>query len=109
MDIKIDNEFKIIFNNDLKIVDGLDERKQRLLLYLKTPIGSLYDKNYGLDFNFFIKLLKNQKEEEIKIFFANALKTLDIDILNIKIKKKNKKIILQFFLAGDTVNMEYNL
>ncbi|WP_024653681.1 GPW/gp25 family protein [Borrelia persica] len=111
MDIKIDSEFNIIFDNDLKMVDGLDEQKQRLLLYLKTPIGSLYNKNYGLDFNFFMKLLKIHKEEEIKIFFANTLKNLNIDILNIRTKDslKDKKITLQFFLAGDTLNMEYNL
>ncbi|ETZ18012.1 hypothetical protein BDCR2A_01207 [Borrelia duttonii CR2A] len=88
MDIKIDNEFKIIFNNDLKIVDGLDERKQRLLLYLKTPIGSLYDKNYGLDFNFFIKLLKNQKEEEIKIFFCKCTKNPRYRHIKYQDKKK---------------------
>lgn len=109
MDIKIDNQFNIIFDNDLKIVDGLDEQKQRLFLYLKTPVGSLHNKNYGLNFKFFLKLLKMQKTNDIKTFFANNLKTLNIDILNIKTRQENKKIILQFFLAGDTLSMEYNL
>ncbi|AHH12921.1 hypothetical protein [Borrelia hermsii] len=109
MDIKIDNEFNIIFDNDLKIVDGLDEQKQRLFLYLKTPVGSLHNKNYGLNFKFFLKLLKMQKTDDIKTFFANNLKTLNIDILNIKTRQENKKIILQFFLAGDTLSMEYHL
>ncbi|AHF45648.1 DUF2634 domain-containing protein [Borrelia parkeri] len=109
MDIKIDNEFNIFFDNDLKIVDGLDEQKQKLLLYLKTPIGSLYNKNYGLNFTFFLKLLKTQKEEDIKTFFANTLRSLNIDILNIRTKKENQKITLQFFLAGDTLSMEYNI
>ncbi|AHH11059.1 hypothetical protein bcCo53_001229 (plasmid) [Borrelia coriaceae] len=109
MDIKIDNEFNLIFDNDLKIAEGIDEQKQKLFLYLKTPVGKLFNKDYGLNSNFLLKLLKMQKEEDIKTFFANTLKSLNIDILNIKTKKENKKIILQFFLAGDTLSMEYNL
>ncbi|AHH08948.1 hypothetical protein baBA2_000980 (plasmid) [Borrelia anserina] len=107
MDIKIDNEFNIIFDNDLKIVDGVNEQKQRLFLYLKTPIGSLYNKNYGLNFNVFIKLLKIHREEDIKTFFANTLKTSNIDILNVRKTQEGKKITLEFFLAGETLSMEY--
>ncbi|AHH05494.1 DUF2634 domain-containing protein (plasmid) [Borrelia miyamotoi] len=109
MDIKIDNEFNVIFDNDLKIVDGVEEQKQKLFLYLKTPIGGLYNKNYGLNFKFLLKLLKTHKKEDIKTFFANNLRNLNINILNISTRHENKKIILQFFLAGDTLSMEYKL
>ncbi|WP_445436468.1 hypothetical protein [Candidatus Borreliella tachyglossi] len=109
MDIKIDNEFNIIFGDDLKIVDGQEENKQRLFLYLKTPVGSTYNKSYGFNYSFFLKLLKAQKMEEIKTFFANTLRELEINILNVRAKQDNKKIILKFFLAGDTLSMEYSL
>nr|WKT13985.1 hypothetical protein LKV13_05065 [Borrelia sp. BU AG58] len=108
MDIKIDNEFNIIFD-DLKLVDGHEEQKQRLFLYLRTPLGSVYNKNYGFNYSFFLKLLKVKGTRDITTFFENALKDLEIDILNIKAKQIGKKIILQFFLSKDSLCMEYNI
>ncbi|MBB6043597.1 hypothetical protein HNP68_001219, partial [Borrelia yangtzensis] len=41
MDLRISNDFKLVFNNDVSIVDGIDEQKQKLFLFLKTLKGSL--------------------------------------------------------------------
>ncbi|WP_267903598.1 hypothetical protein [Borreliella bavariensis] len=41
MEIKIDEKFNIVFNDDLKLIENIEEQKQRLFFYLKTPKGSL--------------------------------------------------------------------
>ncbi|WP_233709122.1 DUF2634 domain-containing protein [Borreliella bavariensis] len=41
MEIKIDEKFNIVFNDDLKLIENIEEQKQRLFFYLKTPKGRL--------------------------------------------------------------------
>ncbi len=36
MDLRLGNNFELVFNNDLSLVDGIDEQKQRFLIFLKT-------------------------------------------------------------------------
>lgn len=68
MEIKIDEKFNIVFNDDLKLIEKIEEQKQRLFFYLKTPKGSLKEAlNYG-DYNLYFKLCKANKLESIKIF-----------------------------------------
>ncbi|WLN25664.1 DUF2634 domain-containing protein (plasmid) [Borreliella valaisiana] len=75
MEIKIDEKFNIVFNNDLKLIENIEEQKQRLFFYLKTPKGSLKENpNYGFDFNFYFKLCKANKLESIKNFFFKPFK-----------------------------------
>ncbi|ACL35251.1 conserved hypothetical protein (plasmid) [Borreliella garinii Far04] len=41
MDLKIDDNFNLMYNNDVLLVDGIDEQKQRLFLFLKIPKAKL--------------------------------------------------------------------
>ncbi len=41
MDLRIGNNFELVFNNDFSLVDGIDEQKQKLFILLKTLRGSL--------------------------------------------------------------------
>ncbi|MCD2379250.1 DUF2634 domain-containing protein, partial [Borreliella burgdorferi] len=51
MDLRLGNNFELVFNNDLSLVDGIDEQKQRFLIFLKTLRGSLsYAPHWGLDY-----------------------------------------------------------
>lgn len=66
MEIKIDEKFNIVFNDDLKLIENIEEQKQRLFFYLKIPKGSLKEApNYGFDYNFYFKLCKANKLESI--------------------------------------------
>ncbi len=35
MEIKIDEKFNIVFNNDLKLIENIEEQKQRLFFTLR--------------------------------------------------------------------------
>ncbi|WKC80294.1 DUF2634 domain-containing protein [Borreliella tanukii] len=111
MEIKIDEKFNIVFNNDLKLIENIEEQKQRLFFYLKTPKGSLQENpNYGFDFNFYFKLCKANKLESIKNFFLNLSKELKIDLINVKPSIKNKTITIKFFFLGkDTLKMDFKI
>ncbi len=111
MEIKIDEKFNIVFNNDLKLIENIEEQKQRLFFYLKTPKGSLKENpNYGFDFNFYFKLCKANKLESIKNFFLNLSKELKIDLINVKPSIKNKTITIEFFFLGkDTLKMDFKI
>lgn len=101
MEIKIDEKFNIVFNDDLKLIENIEEQKQRLFFYLKTPKGSLKEApNYGFDYNFYFKLCKANKLESIKNFFLNLSKELKIDLINVKPSIKNKAITIKFFFLG---------
>ncbi len=101
MEIKIDEKFNIVFNDDLKLTENIEEQKQRLFFYLKTPKGSLKEApNYGFDYNFYFKLCKANKLESIKNFFLNLSKELKIDLINVKPSIKNKTITIKFFFLG---------
>ncbi|WNY70021.1 DUF2634 domain-containing protein [Borreliella andersonii] len=70
MEIKIDEKFNIVFDDNLRLIENIEEQKQRLFFYLKTPKGSLKENpNYGLDYSFYFKLCKANKLESIKNFF----------------------------------------
>ncbi|WKC83961.1 DUF2634 domain-containing protein (plasmid) [Borrelia sp. CA_690] len=76
MEIKIDEKFNIVFNNDLKLIENIEEQKQRLFLYLKTPKGRFKENpSYGFDYNFYSKLCKANKLESIKNFFKPFKRT----------------------------------
>ncbi|MGF7102018.1 DUF2634 domain-containing protein [Borreliella kurtenbachii] len=111
MEIKIDEKFNIVFNNDLKLIENIEEQKQRLFLYLKTPKGSLKENpNYGLDYNFYFKLCKANKLESITNFFLNLSKELKIDLINVRTSIKNKTITINFFFLGkDTLKMDFKI
>ncbi|WP_029358129.1 DUF2634 domain-containing protein [Borreliella garinii] len=112
MEIKIDEKFNIVFNDDLKLIENIEEQKQRLFFYLKTPKGSLKEApNYGFDYNFYFKLCKANKLESIKnYFFLNLSKELKIDLINVKPSIKNKTITIKFFFLGkDTLKMDFKI
>ncbi|AEW69287.1 Hypothetical protein KK9_1081 (plasmid) [Borreliella garinii BgVir] len=59
MEIKIDEKFNIVFNDDPKLIENIEEQKQRLFFYLKTPKGSLKEApNYGLITTFTLSFAK---------------------------------------------------
>ncbi|WKC77537.1 DUF2634 domain-containing protein (plasmid) [Borreliella turdi] len=111
MEIKIDEKFNIVFDNDLKLIENVEEQKQRLFVYLKTPKGSLKgNPNYGFDYNFYFKLCKANKIESIKNFFLNLSKELKIDLINVKPSIKNNTITIKFFFLGkDTLKMDFKI
>ncbi|WP_210359832.1 DUF2634 domain-containing protein [Borreliella garinii] len=111
MEIKIDEKFNIVFNDDLKLIENIEEQKQRLFFYLKTHKGSLKEApNYGFDYNFYFKLCKANKLESIKNFFLNLSKELKIDLINVKPSIKNKTITIKFFFLGkDTLKMDFKI
>ncbi|WP_420025075.1 DUF2634 domain-containing protein [Borreliella valaisiana] len=110
MDLRISNDFKLVFNNDVSIVDGIDEQKQKLFLFLKTLKGSLsYAPNWGLDYYLLLKLLKINNLQAIKNYFYEISKELSLDIINIATDIKNHKAHISFFFSGDILNMEFNL
>lgn len=112
MEIKIDEKFNIVFNDDLKLIENIEEQqKQRLFFYLKKPKGSLKEvPNYGFDYNFYFKLCKANKLESIKNFFLNLSKELKIDLINVKPSIKNKTITIKFFFLGkDTLKMDFKI
>lgn len=111
MDIKIDEKFNIVFNNDLKLTENIEEQKQRLFFFLKTPRGSLKENpNYGFDYNFYFKLCKANKTESIKNFFLNLSKELKIDLLNLHLSITNKTLTIKFFFLGkDTLKMDFKI
>ncbi|WP_151060755.1 DUF2634 domain-containing protein [Borreliella turdi] len=111
MEIKIDEKFNIVFDNDLKLIENVEEQKQRLFVYLKTPKGSLKENpNYGFDYNFYFKLCKANKIESIKNFFLNLSKELKIDLINVKPSIKNNTITIKFFFLGkDTLKMDFKI
>lgn len=111
MEIKIDEKFNIVFNNDLKLIENIEEQKQRLFFYLKTPKGSLKENpSYGFDYSFYFKLCKANKLESIKNFFLNLSKELKIDLINVKPTIKNKTITINFFFLGkDNLKMDFKI
>ncbi|WP_247067273.1 hypothetical protein [Borrelia puertoricensis] len=49
---KFDNQFNSVFNEDLALINGINEQKQRLFIFLKTPKGSIKNApNWGFDYD----------------------------------------------------------
>ncbi len=77
MDLRIGNNFELVFNKDFSLVDGIDEQKQKLFIFLKTLRGSLsYATNWGLDYFLLLKLLKINNLQAVKTIFMKYLKIL---------------------------------
>ncbi|WP_187646491.1 hypothetical protein [Borreliella turdi] len=67
MDLRTGNNFELIFNNDTVLVDGIEEQKQKLFIFLKTFTGCLsYVPNWGLDYYLLLKLLKINNLQAVK-------------------------------------------
>ncbi|WP_210361297.1 DUF2634 domain-containing protein, partial [Borreliella garinii] len=98
------------FNKDFSLVDGIDEQKQKLFIFLKTLRGSLsYATNWGLDYFLLLKLLKINNLQAVKKYFYEISKDLDLDIINISIEIQDRKVHIFFFFPGDVLNMELDL
>ncbi|WP_210373145.1 GPW/gp25 family protein, partial [Borreliella bavariensis] len=81
MDLRIGNNFELVFNKDFLLVDGIDEQKQKLFIFLKTLKGSLsYVPNWGLDYFLFLKLFKINNLKAVKNYFYEISKDLNLDI-----------------------------
>ncbi len=110
MDLRIGNNFELLFNKDFSLVDGIDEQKQKLFIFLKTLRGSLsYATNWGLDYFLLLKLLKINNLQAVKKYFYEISKDLDLDIINISIEIQDRKVHIFFFFPGDVLNMELDL
>ncbi|MCD2309281.1 DUF2634 domain-containing protein [Borreliella burgdorferi] len=110
MDLRLGNNFELVFNNDLSLVDGIDEQKQRLLIFCKTLRGSLsYDPNWGLDYYLLLKLLKSNNLQAIKNYFNEISRELNLDLINISTSIQERKVHISFFFTGDILNMEFDL
>ncbi|WP_210380678.1 contractile injection system sheath initiator [Borreliella garinii] len=110
MDLRIGNNFELVFNKDFSLVDGIDEQKQKLFIFLKTLRGSLsYATNWGLDYLLLLKLLKINNLQAVKNYFYEISKDLNLDIINISIEIQDRKVHISFFFPGDVLNMELDL
>ncbi|WP_424632743.1 DUF2634 domain-containing protein [Borreliella lusitaniae] len=110
MDLKFGNNFELVFNNDISLVDGIDEQKQKLFIFLKTLRGSLsYAPNWGLDYFLLLKLLKINNLQAVKNYLHEISKELNLDLINISITIKDRKAHISFFFSGDVLNMELDL
>ncbi|ETZ17497.1 hypothetical protein BDCR2A_01596 [Borrelia duttonii CR2A] len=110
MDIRIDNDFNLAFDSNLQLVDSIEEQKQRLFIFLKTPKGSLfYDPQWGLDYSHIVKLIKVNSLTQIKTYLFNVIQDLKIDIVNLNVKIQSNTISIVFHFPNDTLNMEVKL
>ncbi len=98
MDLRIGNNFELVFNKDFSLVDGIAEQKQKLFIFLKTLRGSLsYATNWGLDYFLLLKLLKINNLQAVKNYFYEISKDLNLDIINISIEIQDRKVHISFF------------
>ncbi|APQ15675.1 MULTISPECIES: contractile injection system sheath initiator [Borreliella] len=110
MDLRIGDNFNLVYNNDVLLVDGINEQKQQLFIFLKTLKGSLsYAPNWGLDYFLLLKLLKINNLQAVKNYFHELSKELNLDIINISIEIQAHKVHISFFFPGDVLNMEFDL
>nr|WP_032984611.1 DUF2634 domain-containing protein [Borreliella garinii] len=98
MDLKIGDNFNLVYNNDVLLINGIDEQKQQLFFLLKTLRASLsYSPNWGLDYFLLIKLLKINNLQAVKNYFHEISKELNLDIINISIEIQDLKVHISFF------------
>ncbi|WP_418905445.1 DUF2634 domain-containing protein (plasmid) [Borreliella turdi] len=110
MDLRIGNNFELIFNNDTLLVDGIEEQKQKLFIFLKTFTGCLsYAPNWGLDYYLLLKLLKINNLQAVKNYLYEISKGLNLDLVNISLTIQTRKVHISFFFPGDVLNMEFDL
>ncbi|AHH11516.1 hypothetical protein bcCo53_001071 (plasmid) [Borrelia coriaceae] len=107
MDIQIDNQFNLLFKNDLVLTNGINEQKQRLFLFLKTPKGSLqYAPSWGFDYVFFTKFAKTSSLLQIETYFSSIIQELKIDVIKIKTIILKNAMNITFYFPNDTLDME---
>ncbi|ATQ21520.1 hypothetical protein CNO09_07765 (plasmid) [Borrelia miyamotoi] len=109
MDIKVNDNFDLIFNNDLHIIDSIEEQKQRLNLFLKTLKGSIpYALHWGLDYLYILKVCNLGKLNLIKSYFYTIASELQINITGIKTEIKLKSLHITFYFSGDLLETVIN-
>ncbi|UPA18846.1 hypothetical protein [Borrelia puertoricensis] len=87
MDLQIDNQFNSVFNEDLALINGINEQKQRLFIFLKTPKGSIKNApNWGFDYDLALRFAKVSSLTQIKTYLSNIIQDLKIDAINIETK-----------------------
>ncbi|AHH03888.1 MULTISPECIES: hypothetical protein [Borrelia] len=110
MDLQIDNQFNLVFKKDLALTSGINEQKQRLFIFLRTPKGSLKNApNWGFDYNFFTRFAKTSSLTQIKTYFSSIIQDLKIDVVNIETITKNNTLNIIFEFANDTLDMEIRI
>ncbi|AHH04235.1 Hypothetical protein BHY_1284 (plasmid) [Borrelia nietonii YOR] len=110
MDIRINNNFDLIFKNDLDIIDRIEEQKQRLFIFIKTLKGSIsYAPQWGLDYLYLLKVCKLGKINQVKTYFYNIVNELQINIVGIKAEIKLKKLNIAFYFPGDLLETVINI
>ncbi|ACN93413.1 conserved hypothetical protein (plasmid) [Borreliella finlandensis] len=74
----------MVFNNDLSLIEGIDEQKRKLFIFLKTLKGGLScSPNWRLDYFLLLKLLKVNNLQAVKNYFHEIFKELNLDLINI--------------------------
>ncbi|QMU99801.1 hypothetical protein F0310_05130 (plasmid) [Borrelia sp. A-FGy1] len=111
MDIKVNDKFECILNNDLGMVDAIEEQKQALFLYLKLPKGSLaWDSGYGVDYDILLKLLRLKDRERLEHFFTNIATALQLNLSSIDTTYlKGQARVNLYFTQGDYLPMEFSI
>ncbi|AHH10033.1 Hypothetical protein BPA_0035600 (plasmid) [Borrelia parkeri SLO] len=110
MDLQIDNQFNSVFKQDLALTNGINEQKQRLFIFLKTPKGSIKNApHWGFDYDLAARFAKTSSLTQIKTYLSNIIQDLRIDAINIETTIINKKLNITFEFANDTLNMEIKI
>ncbi|AHH07010.1 Hypothetical protein BCD_0944 (plasmid) [Borrelia crocidurae DOU] len=110
MDLKVDNDFNLIFHSDFQIVNSVAEQKQRLFIFLKTLKGSLsYLPEWGFDYFYILRICKIGQIDQIKAYFYMIANDLKIDLTAIKAIIQNNILNIIFYFPQDSLNMEFNL
>ncbi|UPA18462.1 hypothetical protein [Borrelia puertoricensis] len=107
MDLKVDLQFNLVSGSDLQIADGIEEQKQRLFIFLKTPKGSLaLNPTWGFDYTHILKLCKLGTLDQIKYYLYSVAQELDIDLTGVNININSKILQITLYFPGDSFQTE---
>ncbi|WP_445436389.1 hypothetical protein [Candidatus Borreliella tachyglossi] len=111
MDIKINDKYNVVFNDDFDFVEGIAEQKQILFQYLAMPKGSIaWNLNYGIDYQLLAKLLRIRDKEKIELFFTNIAIQLQLNLSGIDTTYEPSRVKIEFyFTQGDSLPMEFRI
>lgn len=102
MDVLFDNDFNIVFNNQIEFIENNDFQKWKVLL--TAPKGSFFrDSQLGLNFMLLLQNARLNKIESMISFYRGYASQNNIDLLNLILKynqNENSLMITFYFHFG---------